>query len=147
MVIDATGMWLQVALAQHKLRFMDGTATLGYVEGFADLNHNLRIAVGENSGKGGSFVMQAYNGQTRCLPLWGWAQAATVTGDLRLSSGFLRSAVRLHRHGSDLHLTNLASGTVYQGTAYITVKNLSLTNNGIYSTAAIVFLTAASAAL
>ena len=135
-VIDATGMWLQVALAQHKLRFMDGTATLGYVEGFADLNHNLRIAVGENSGKGGSFVMQAYNGANTLLASLGvGASGVTVTGDLRLSSGFLRSSAAFA-------FTNLA-GTVYQD---ITVKNLSLTNNGIYSTAAIVFLTAASAA-
>ena len=166
-VIDATGMWLQVALAQHKLRFMDGTATLGYVEGFADLNHNLRIAVGENSGKGGSFVMQAYNGASTLLASLGvGASGVTVTGDLRLSSGFLRSSAAFA-------FTDLA-GTVYQditvknlsltnngiygtaaiaflnlaGTAYqdITVKNLSLTNNGIYGTAAIAFLTAASAA-
>ena len=42
-----------------------------------DLNHNLRIAVGENSGKGGSFVVQqAYNGANCLLASLGWAQTA-----------------------------------------------------------------------
>ena len=61
----------------------------------------------------------------------------TVTGDLRLSSGFLRNnaAFALPPPVSYLCLRH--------GLQDITVKNLSLTNS-IYGTAAIVFLTAAS---
>jgi hypothetical protein len=63
-VADANGLTLNVAIAQHRLRLMDGSNLLGYIEGFADLDHHLYIAVGETSGKEGHLQLAAHNGAT-----------------------------------------------------------------------------------